>query len=198
MLAETTPVSHPSQHQHHPVQHRYHPTQHPMQPCDNTVDVVSEKNTEPTRTFLLDSGAHPTHMSQPTPSTKLLHTSILTHSTADHQTLRKQREAIQLNMNRNKTIHTHAVASPHLRQNLLSGKDRRTRYGLVPFTKRREYIYETTRKPPVLLARGPWTNYLYTVTINVLNPAEAHKERVFPIPYRARNPKHHVQQTQIV
>lgn len=80
---------------------------------------------------------------------------MLTEKAAKQQSMFNHHGTLGINPHKSTaTLLTHAVATLHLKHNILSVHDLATRYGLVSFTKNAGYIIKTKKNPPVILAKA--------------------------------------------
>lgn len=128
-------------------------------------DVISDIHTEANGSFILNSGAHPTHLNTPTPTMPQLTKPLQTHTALNRKRPCSHHGMLQIRRHRSKyTINKYTVVNRHLRHTLLSVTDLAQRYRLVYYTSHYEYIANTHSMPPKLLSRATGTNSQYEVT----------------------------------
>lgn len=141
-------------------------------------------------TYALDSAAHPTHISHPTPQLHPLSHTILTQTASNE--LHPCTHAGQMTIYTSDTGHpltTSTVVNPAINHNLLSVRDLATRYGLVTFTKDRGDIIDTRHKPHRTVATATWNQGLYKIEAHNRRPSvPAKSARSYKITRRSNKP----------
>ena len=133
-------------------------------------------------TFILDSGAHPTHLTRPTRHMrKTLHaahtaTATTTRSKCTHH------GKTTIRTNKNIRLQVPAVANPAITTNLISVQDLARLNGNVLFT-RNKAIYKNTaqRNKPIIVGTAPWNtkHQAYAWTNKNLNNAYSARTKTY-------------------
>ena len=125
----------------------------------------TSRHEDPNGKFILDSGAHPTHITSPTPDMNPITTPTLTTTATNQQSQSTHRGIIKIHTKENNDpLRTFAVANPAIKQNLVSVHDLASRYGLVTFTANKGTVYDTRKAPTKIVAIAPWVNNRYELT----------------------------------
>ena len=154
-------------------------------------DVIAEQHAalEGKETFILDSGAQPTHTARPHAS---MHpsTGTLTQTPTGERVRITHTGNIGIQTKNNK-IRLPAVHTPKIKQNLLSVHDL-TAHGQVTFTRTHAHLHAPTKIPPAMLT-APYKQGQYRIT------SESHPTvkgaRTYPSKKRTINTKNNSEQT---
>ena len=92
-------------------------------------------------TYALDSGAHPSHIRNPTPNMRASRKKIPTQTATNSDSHGTHYGRVQIPTNRNVTLQLPQVANPSMKRNLLSVDDIAKKWGQVTFYPRRAAIY---------------------------------------------------------
>lgn len=161
----------------HQFQHHQRPAKLPPPPPPP--EVMSETATEPSK-ISLDSGAHPSHITNPNTTMTPLTTHTLTQSATNQMSKCTHYDLMRIRLPSNNMLLTLAVANRHIKHNLLSVHDLAARYGHVTFTAKAGYVINTRSDKPIIIAKAHWRNNQYQITATLLDHTKAFTSRTIP------------------
>ena len=133
-------------------------------------------------TFILDSGAHPTHLTRPTKHMRKTRQAIHTSTATNTKSKCTHHGKTTIRTNKNIRLQVPAVANPAITTNLISVHDLARLHGNVLFTRKKAIVYKNTaeRNKPVIVGTAPWNKKHQAFAWTNKNPNNAYSARSKP------------------
>ena len=146
-------------------QHPNHTTGHMARTHDELENPIahqaSDEDTCEGKQYALDSGAHPSHVSKPTPNMKPLRKIIRTNTATTITPPATHKGMIHIPTSTNRNIRIPAISNPAMRSNLLSVHDIPKQWGEVRFTPTQATVLDTSTHPPQIVDKARFRRGMY-------------------------------------
>ena len=160
------------------------------------LNAVSDTESDSSSTFIIDSGASPSHLNTLHPRMSPLKSPIPTKTAMDTNTLSTHCGNVTIQTDQGHKIHILALYNQSLNANLLSVHALVDQCGTVVFNKNAAYIVNTNKNKPRLIDTAPFINRAYTLkshafssrTVSRPLPTRT-KAEAAPAPLKKRRPQ---------